>query len=220
MISPLLQNCSKPARHLGCPSPISCKQMKMRCGRVQNRAGLDQIAAGDGRLHRARPHPTGILPGGLKVNRRAPDLWDELQASPQSNEREQLFDWLNCFAMAVNEENAAGGKVVTAPTNGAAGHLPGGDAILLQGCNKNATARESRRKFLLTRAQSGLSTSNARHLGRRNGFQGEVGVACSMAAGGLAAFWGGVAHQIASAAEIGMEHNLGLTCDPVGGLGR
>jgi L-serine dehydratase len=156
----------------------------------------------------------GILPGGLKVTRRAPRLWDRLQNAPMSNEREQIFDWLNVYAMAVNEENAAGGQVVTAPTNGAAGIIP---SVIRHYCmDKNQTAV---RTFLLTAGGIGLLYKQRASIsGAEMGCQGEVGVACSMAAGGLAAVWGGTPEQVASAAEIGMEHNLGLTCDPVGGL--
>ncbi len=161
---------------------------------------------------------TGILPGGLKVRRRAPELWAKLNGKLQSNEREELFDWLNCFAMAVNEENAAGGKVVTAPTNGAAGILP---AVMRFYCldHQERACTQSRRRFLLTAGAIGLLYKQRASIsGAEMGCQGEVGVACSMAAGGLAALWGGTPTQVASAAEIGMEHNLGLTCDPVGGL--
>jgi L-serine dehydratase len=181
-------------------------------------SGIDRIAhAMDACIDRGLSQ-TGILPGGLKVRRRAPELWAKLDGAPQSNEREQLFDWLNCFAMAVNEENAAGGKVVTAPTNGAAGILP---AVMRFYCldSEDRACMESRRKFLLTAAAIGLLYKQRASIsGAEMGCQGEVGVACSMAAGGLAALWGGTPTQIASAAEIGMEHNLGLTCDPVGGL--
>ncbi len=159
---------------------------------------------------------TGILPGSLKVRRRAPEIWDKLQASPQSNEREQLFDWLNVYAMAVNEENAAGGQVVTAPTNGAAGILP---SIIRHYCAEADDRTVRIRKFLLTAGGIGLLYKQRASIsGAEMGCQGEVGVACSMAAGGLAAVWGGSPQQVANAAEIGMEHNLGLTCDPVGGL--
>ncbi|MFZ1743809.1 MAG: L-serine ammonia-lyase [Pontixanthobacter sp.] len=186
--------------------------------RSKTEAGLDRIAqAMDDCVIRGLSQ-TGILPGGLKVRRRAPELWDKLQSAPQSNEREQLFDWLNCFAMAVNEENAAGGKVVTAPTNGAAGILP---AVMRFYCldAEEQPCCDSRRKFLLTAGAIGLLYKQRTSIsGAEMGCQGEVGVACSMAAGGLAALWGGTPTQVASAAEIGMEHNLGLTCDPVGGL--
>lgn len=158
----------------------------------------------------------GVLPGGLEVIRRAPGLWQTLQATPQSNEKEQLFDWLNVYAMAVNEENAAGGQVVTAPTNGAAGILP---SVIRHYCLEDPENRTMARRFLLTAGGIAiLYKQRASISGAEMGCQGEVGVACSMAAGGLAAVWGASPAQVASAAEIGMEHNLGLTCDPVGGL--
>lgn len=159
---------------------------------------------------------TGTLPGGLKVRRRAPEIWQKLRSAPLSNEREQLFDWLNVYAMAVNEENAAGGQVVTAPTNGAAGIIP---AVIRYYC-WDAEDRDARvRRFLLTAGGIGLLYKQRASIsGAEMGCQGEVGVACSMAAGGLAAVWGGTPQQVANAAEIAMEHNLGLTCDPVGGL--
>lgn len=185
--------------------------------REQTVIGLDRIAAAmDACIDRGLVQE-GILPGGLKVRRRAPSLWQGLQANPQSNEREQLFDWLNCYAMAVNEENAAGGRVVTAPTNGAAGIIP---AVMRFYCeNEGAGCIEKRRRFLLTAGAIGLLYKQRASIsGAEMGCQGEVGVACSMAAGGLAAIWGATPQQVACAAEIGMEHNLGLTCDPVGGL--
>ena len=158
----------------------------------------------------------GILPGGLEVKRRAPGIWQKLHGGPMSNEREQLFDWLNVYAMAVNEENANGGQVVTAPTNGAAGIIP---AVLKHYCAGENMLAQNVRKFLLTAGGIGLLYKQRASIsGAEMGCQGEVGVACSMAAGGLAAVWGATPEQVASAAEIGMEHNLGLTCDPVGGL--
>lgn len=159
---------------------------------------------------------TGVLPGSLKVQRRASHLWDRLQGAP-SNEREALFDWLNVYAMAVNEENAAGGQVVTAPTNGAAGIIP---AVIRHYCYEDGQLqRDKVRQFLLAAGGIGLLYKQRASIsGAEMGCQGEVGVACSMAAGGLASIWGGTPEQVASAAEIGMEHNLGLTCDPVGGL--
>ena len=180
--------------------------------------GIDRIAQAMDQCIDRGLTSRGILPGGLKVERRAPDLWDKLAANPQSNEREQLFDWLNCYAMAVNEENAAGGRVVTAPTNGAAGIIP---AVIRFYCvdGEENPCRDSRRTFLLTAGAIGLLYKQRASIsGAEMGCQGEVGVACSMAAGGLAALWGATPAQVASAAEIGMEHNLGLTCDPVGGL--
>lgn len=159
----------------------------------------------------------GVLPGGLGVARRAPALYKKLIDAPLANEREQLFDWLNVFAMAVNEENAAGGRVVTAPTNGAAGIIP---AVIRHYCEEDGAPHTDHiRRFLVTAAGIGmLYKQRASISGAEMGCQGEVGVACSMAAGGLAAVWGGTPEQIEHAAEIGMEHNLGLTCDPVGGL--
>lgn len=159
----------------------------------------------------------GVLPGSLKVQRRAAKLWNKLTSAPP-NEREALFDWLNVYAMAVNEENAAGGQVVTAPTNGAAGIIP---AIIRHYCHdEDGTLQtDQTRRFLLTAGGIGLLYKQRASIsGAEMGCQGEVGVACSMAAGGLCAIWGGSPEQVASSAEIGMEHNLGLTCDPVGGL--
>ncbi|MEO1304994.1 MAG: L-serine ammonia-lyase [Pseudomonadota bacterium] len=161
---------------------------------------------------------SGILPGGLDVKRRAPDLYLKLKTGAGVNEREALFDWLNVYAMAVNEENAAGGRVVTAPTNGAAGILP---AVLRHYCcdDDGTPSRTKARRFLLVAGGIGLLYKQRASIsGAEMGCQGEVGVACSMAAGGLAAVWGATPAQCLSAAEIGMEHNLGLTCDPVGGL--
>ncbi len=163
----------------------------------------------------------GTLPGSLKVKRRAPAMWSKLCTNPLSNEQEQLFDWLNVYAMAVNEENASGGQVVTAPTNGAAGIIP---AVIRHYCRRErgldaASHAKATRKFLLTAGGIGLLYKQRASIsGAEMGCQGEVGVACSMAAGGLAAIWGASPLKVTSAAEIGMEHNLGLTCDPVAGL--
>jgi L-serine dehydratase len=161
----------------------------------------------------------GILPGGLKVKRRAPGLHKLLleRAERTLSDPLTVLDWVNLWALAVNEENAAGGRVVTAPTNGAAGIVP---AILryYQRFTPRSTD-EGMRTFLLTAAAVGsLFKENASISGAEVGCQGEVGVACSMAAAGLTAALGGSNRQIENAAEIGMEHNLGLTCDPVGGL--
>lgn len=162
---------------------------------------------------------SGTLPGGLHVTRRAPALHTELSAKPEAAMRDPLtvLDWVNLYALAVNEENAAGGRVVTAPTNGAAGIVP---AVLhyydrfCPGANEQGIF-----DFLLTASAIGiLYKENASISGAEVGCQGEVGVACSMAAGGLVAALGGTPSQIENAAEIGMEHNLGLTCDPIGGL--
>ncbi|MEW9796861.1 L-serine ammonia-lyase [Alteromonas sp. CYL-A6] len=158
----------------------------------------------------------GILPGGLKVVRRAPALYRRLQTE-HSNDPMQTMDWVNLFALAVNEENAAGGRVVTAPTNGAAGIIP----AVLQYVDKfiRPVDAETASRFLLTAGAIGiLYKENASISGAEVGCQGEVGVACSMAAGALAEIMGGTVLAVENAAEIGMEHNLGLTCDPVGGL--
>ncbi len=162
---------------------------------------------------------TGVLPGGLKVQRRAPALYRELVKQDQADIQDPLkiIDWVNLYALAVNEENAAGGRVVTAPTNGAAGIIP---AVLNYYCNFTPDSDEDGIiEFLLTAGAIGiLYVLNASISGAEVGCQGEVGVACSMAAGGLTAALGGNMSQVENAAEIGMEHNLGLTCDPVGGL--
>ncbi len=160
----------------------------------------------------------GHLPGNLMVKRRAAELHRSLSSRPEEGLRDQLtiLDFVNVYAMAVNEENAAGGRVVTAPTNGAAGIMP---AVMhyyerfISGANQKGI-----RDFLLTAGAIGiLYKENASISGAEVGCQGEVGVACSMAAAGLAAVMGGTPAQVENAAEIGMEHNLGLTCDPVGG---
>jgi L-serine dehydratase len=162
----------------------------------------------------------GILPGGLNVRRRAPVLARNLTASGSADPL-AVMDWVNVFAMAVNEENAAGGRVVTAPTNGAAGIIPAVGEYYLRyhpGASPQATA-EGIFRYLLTAGAIGvLYKENASISGAEVGCQGEVGVACSMAAGGLVAALDGSNYQIEHAAEIGMEHNLGMTCDPIGGL--
>ena len=164
-------------------------------------------------------HEEGVLPGGMKVKRRAAQLYRMLSSAPEAGLRDPLtaMDWVNLYALAVNEENAAGGRVVTAPTNGAAGIIP---AVLhyyarfVPSANDDGVVR-----FLLTAAAIGiLYKENASISGAEVGCQGEVGVACSMAAGALAEVMGGTPQQVENAAEIGMEHNLGLACDPVGGL--
>jgi L-serine dehydratase len=160
----------------------------------------------------------GVLPGGLKVRRRAGELRRALETEPDgSSDPLRVMDWVTLFALAVNEENAAGGRVVTAPTNGAAGIIP---AVLhyytefVPGADDDGVVR-----FLLTAAAVGvLFKENASISGAEVGCQGEVGSACSMAAAGLTEVLGGSPGQVENAAEIAMEHNLGLTCDPVGGL--
>ncbi|NOT13127.1 MAG: L-serine ammonia-lyase [Methylococcaceae bacterium] len=165
-------------------------------------------------------HQEGTLPGGMKVRRRAANLYQQLTGViPRQTPGLPVgtLDWVNLFALSVSEENAAGGRVVTAPTNGAAGLIP---AVLhyywrfCEGANEDGVIR-----FLLTAAAIAiLYKENASLSGAEVGCQGEVGVACSMAAGALAEVLGGTPQQVENAAEIGMEHNLGLTCDPVGGL--
>lgn len=166
----------------------------------------------------------GILPGGLKVKRRAPDLYRQLRQRMEMVMVDPLSatDWVTLYALAVNEENAAGGRVVTAPTNGAAGIIP---AVLHYYTrfhldhNNPGWSNDKVVRFLLTAAAIGiLFKENASISGAEVGCQGEVGSACSMAAGALTEVLGGTPAQVENAAEIGMEHNLGLTCDPIGGL--
>ena len=161
----------------------------------------------------------GILPGGMKVKRRAADLSRKLRGEPGITYKDPLvtLDWVNLWALAVNEENAAGGRVVTAPTNGAAGIIP---AVMHYYQHFYPAADDDGIvRFLLTAGAIGiLYKENASISGAEVGCQGEVGSACSMAAGALTEVIGGIPEQVENAAEIGMEHNLGLTCDPVGGL--
>lgn len=161
----------------------------------------------------------GIMPGGLKVKRRARQLHDRLQEEWRNNRPNPLLanDWLSVYAIAVNEENAAGGRVVTAPTNGAAGVVP---AVLRYWLHFHVEAdRESIHDFLLTAAAiGGIIKHNASISGAEVGCQGEVGSASAMAAAGLCAVMGGTPQQVENAAEIALEHHLGMTCDPVGGL--
>ncbi|MBO1756089.1 L-serine ammonia-lyase [Allobranchiibius sp. CTAmp26] len=159
----------------------------------------------------------GCLPGGLKVPRRAPDLYAALTVGELRDDPLRVMDWVNLWALAVNEENASGGRVVTAPTNGAAGIIP---AVLhyyttyVDGADDDGVVR-----FLLTAAAIGiLFKEGASISGAEVGCQGEVGSACAMASGALCEVMGGSPSQVENAAEIGIEHNLGLTCDPVGGL--
>ena len=158
----------------------------------------------------------GILPGGLQVRRRAPRLAQRLRDKGSVDPLLPL-DWVTVYAMAVNEENAAGGRVVTAPTNGAAGVIPA-VARYYKTCMNGADEDGILRYFLASAAIGVLYKENASISGAEVGCQGEVGVACSMAAGGLAAALGGSNSEVEHAAEIGMEHNLGMTCDPIGGL--
>ncbi len=159
----------------------------------------------------------GILPGGLKVARRAKRLYENLLARGPRTDPSNVFEWVSLYALAVNEENAAGGRVVTAPTNGAAGVLPA--VLKYYEVFVPGSTREGSRTLLMTASAIGfLYKSRASISAAEMGCQGEVGVACSMAAAGLVAALGGSNGQIENAAEIGMEHNLGLTCDPIKGL--
>jgi len=165
-------------------------------------------------------HQRGELPGGLHVRRRAPDIYQQLQQEsnpPTANFSVSTMDWVNLFALSVNEENAAGGRVVTAPTNGAAGIIPAVLQYYRRFC-ENADEDGVVRFLLTAGAFAILYKKNASISGAEVGCQGEIGVACSMAAGALAEVLGGNPEQVENAAEIGMEHNLGLTCDPIGGL--
>lgn len=182
-------------------------------------SGVDRIAAVMFDCIDRGMRTDGELPGGLKVKRRARALRDRLQASETKNMRHSIpaMDYASLYAIAVNEENAAGGRVVTAPTNGAAGVLPAVLRYYVDHCQ--GASQEGVRIFLLTSAAIGaLCKMNASISGAEVGCQGEVGVACSMAAAGLTAALGGSSRQIENAAEIGMEHHLGMTCDPIGGL--
>jgi L-serine dehydratase len=160
---------------------------------------------------------TGVLPGGLNVRRRAGLLRQTLEAADETDDPLRAVEWITLYALAVNEENAAGGRVVTAPTNGAAGIIP---AVLHYYRDfVDSYSADGVVRFLLTAAAVGiLFKKNASISGAEVGCQGEVGSACSMAAAGLAEVLGGTPDQVENAAEIGIEHNLGLTCDPIGGL--
>ncbi len=182
------------------------------------RAGLKEIGDAMDACIKRGCEREGILPGGLKVKRRAATLSRRLKSDPRTAaDPLVIIDWVNLWALAVNEENAAGGRVVTAPTNGAAGIIP---AVLMyyRRFVPNADDEGTLRFLLAAAAIGALYKKNASISGAEVGCQGEVGVACSMAAGGLAEVMGGTPEQVENAAEIGMEHNLGLTCDPIGGL--
>jgi L-serine dehydratase len=181
------------------------------------RAGTSRIwAAMQACVHRGCERE-GILPGGLKVRRRAAALHRKLRGETRTADPLAAIDWVNLWALAVNEENAAGGRVVTAPTNGAAGIIPA--VMHYYGRYVPNADDDGMMRFLLTAGAIGmLYKMNASISGAEVGCQGEVGVACSMAAAALAEVLGGTPEQVENAAEIGMEHNLGLTCDPIGGL--
>ncbi len=184
---------------------------------AQVQAGLDELWQVMQACVRRGCATDGMLPGGLKVQRRAPRLFRQLTCERNGDDPLRAMDWVTLYALAVNEENAAGGRVVTAPTNGAAGIIP----AVLHYYDRfvPGASPEGVQQFLLTAAAIGvLFKENASISGAEVGCQGEVGSACSMAAGALAEVLGGTPEQVENAAEIGIEHNLGLTCDPVGGL--
>ncbi len=214
----------------------SCHQLMSMC--FSSGLSIDQVVMenertwrDDSRIHEGLDHiwavmkqcidrgtqTRGVLPGGLNVKRRAPEMALKLAEEGTPIDPLRILDYVSLFALAVNEENAAGGRVVTAPTNGAAGIIPAVIAYyerFVPGANRQGIHR-----FLLTSAAIGLLYKrNASLSAAEMGCQGEVGVACSMAAAGLAACLGGTVSQIENAAEIGMEHHLGLTCDPISGL--
>jgi L-serine dehydratase len=188
-------------------------------GRAELDAGLDRVWDAMRACIERGLSREGIMPGGLKVRRRARQLHDRMQDDWKENRPNPLLanDWLSVYAMAVNEENAAGGRVVTAPTNGAAGVVP---AVMRYWLHFHEHAdQDDIRDFLLTSAAiGGIIKHNASISGAEVGCQGEVGSASAMAAAGLAAVMGGTPEQIENAAEIALEHHLGMTCDPVGGL--
>jgi len=181
------------------------------------RDGLDAIWSAMAASVSAGLDARGVLPGGLGVQRRAASVRGQLEVSDGEGERDTSIEWLHAFALAVNEQNASGGRVVTAPTNGAAGIIPAVGTYYLRFVPR-ASADGIRRYLLTATAIGSLFKANASISGAEAGCQGEVGSACAMAAGGLCAVLGGTPRQIENAAEIAMEHHLGLTCDPVGGL--
>ena len=196
---------------------IVCRNEAAWRPRAETVAQLDRIAEAMHASIERGMRAEGILPGGLKVKRRAKAIHAKLRSQPPAHQFARVFEWVSLFALAVNEENAAGGRVVTAPTNGAAGVIPA--VIRYYRDFVPGADDEGVRTFLLTASAIGfLYKKRASISAAEMGCQGEVGVACSMAAAGLAAVLGGTNAQIENAAEIGMEHNLGLTCDPIGGL--
>jgi L-serine dehydratase len=191
-------------------------------GREAIDAGLDAIWAAMAASVTEGLAGDGQLPGGLGVWRRAAGIRAQLEDCDARRERDTSIEWLHAFALAVNEQNASGGRVVTAPTNGAAGIIPAVGHYYLRfvaGSVDATAATDGIRRYLLTATAIGsLFKANASISGAEAGCQGEVGSACAMAAGGLCAVLGGTPRQVENAAEIAMEHHLGLTCDPVGGL--
>ena len=215
---------AKQMLEMGQATPCTIAEMKFRneCTLQEAEAvreGLDRIwSAMDACINRGI-REGGILPGGLKVKRRAADIYQKLIREGRTNRpfEHTVVDWLGVYAMAVNEENAAGGRVVTAPTNGAAGVIPAVMRYYLDHCPD--ANQEGIHTFLLTAAAiGGIIKSNASISGAEVGCQGEVGSASSMAAAGLCAALGGTNEQIENAAEIALEHHLGMTCDPIAGL--
>ncbi|WP_305987991.1 L-serine ammonia-lyase [Roseibium sp. MMSF_3544] len=215
---------AKQMLEMGREAELSIAAMKLQneccdkpCGEVE--AGIDRLwAAMDSCINRGLTQ-AGILPGGLKVKRRAADIYQQLIREGRSNPlfEHNVVDWLGVYAMAVNEENAAGGRVVTAPTNGAAGVIPAVTRYYLDHCK--GADQAGVRVFLLTAAAvGGIIKANASISGAEVGCQGEVGSASAMAAAGLCAALGGTNEQIENAAEIALEHHLGMTCDPIAGL--
>ncbi|MEO0672277.1 MAG: L-serine ammonia-lyase, partial [Pseudomonadota bacterium] len=224
----------------GIPYPFATAAEMLRMGADAGLSIADMKAANEAAVHGSRPavrarldaivtemnacidrgmETDGILPGGLKVRRRAKQIHDSLMAERGSNAAQPhaLAEWLHVYAMAVNEENAAGGKVVTSPTNGAAGVVPSVLRYYRDHCV--GAAPDGIETFMLTAAAiGGLIKHNASISGAEVGCQGEVGSAAAMAAAGLCAALGGTNAQIENAAEIALEHHLGMTCDPVGGL--
>jgi L-serine dehydratase len=208
---------------MGRESGLSVSEMTLRnesCWRpeAETRARLLRVWQAMQACAERGCHADGALPGPLRVARRAPRIFRELTEHPEVNLRDPLvvLNWVSMWAMAVNEENAAGGRVVTAPTNGAAGVVP---AVLHYLVRVRAASDETVVRYLLTAGAIGLLYKlNASISGAEVGCRGEVGVACSMAAAALTEALGGNVPQVENSAEIGMEHNLGLTCDPVGGL--
>ncbi|WP_029062237.1 L-serine ammonia-lyase [Labrenzia sp. DG1229] len=215
---------AKQMLEMGADAALSIAEMKLEnecCDRSREdvETGIDTLwSAMDSCINRGITH-AGILPGGLKVKRRAADIYQQLIREGRSNPlfEHNVVDWLGVYAMAVNEENAAGGRVVTAPTNGAAGVIPAVTRYYLDHCA--GADQAGVRIFLLTAAAvGGIIKANASISGAEVGCQGEVGSASAMAAAGFCAALGGTNEQIENAAEIALEHHLGMTCDPIAGL--
>ena len=209
---------------MGAKSGLTVAQMKRaneltRMREDELTAGLDRLWAAMTQCIDRGLNQDGILPGGLKVKRRAKAIHQGLMADAGKNMKFQhtVMDWISVYALAVNEENAAGGRVVTAPTNGAAGIVPAVARYYLDLC-PDANSQGIHDYLLTAAAIGGIIKANASISGAEVGCQGEVGSASAMAAAGLAACLGGTNAQIENAAEIAMEHHLGMTCDPVGGL--